>query len=96
MFQCSPKAVFCWLEVGFILVERIAYTKVDSSKVTDWTLVFTPGKSFFVMFLLCSGDRRGRVLAVEVGFLPVLDMTRQDGFRKERTLTALQIGRAHV
>ena len=33
--------------------------------------------------------RRGCVLAVEVGFLPVLDMTRQDGFRKERTLTAL-------
>ena len=34
--------------------------------------------------------RRERVLAVEVGFLPVLDMTRQDGFRKERDLAALQ------
>ena len=38
------------------------------------------------MGLVC----RGRVLAVEVGFLPVLDTTRQDWLGKERALTALQ------
>ena len=33
--------------------------------------------------------RRGRVLAVEVSFLPVLDTTRQDRLGKERALTSL-------
>ena len=38
------------------------------------------------MGLVC----RGRVLAVEVGFLPVLDTTRKNWLGKKRALTALQ------
>ena len=34
--------------------------------------------------------RRGHVLAIEVSFLPVLDMTRQNWLGKERALAALQ------
>ena len=34
--------------------------------------------------------RRGRVLAIEVSFLPVLDMTWQNRLGKERALAALE------
>ena len=34
--------------------------------------------------------RRGRVLAIEVSFLPVLDLTRQNRLGKERALVVLQ------
>ena len=80
--------------------ESVRYKGAESSHqgVDLWTSIFralglhvgvyleTVRREAGEMGLVC----RGCVLAVEVIFLPVLDMTRQNRFWKKRALAALQ------